>query len=157
MGDHTETVQVDFDPKKITYRQLLDIFWDSHSYTHQTGMPQYKNAVFYHNAEQRQQAMSSKDTLEQKSGRTVRTGIVPVKSFTLAEDYHQKYLLKHSVLKHLLDNFYTRPADLVDSTAAGRLNGYAGRNGTRDQLSRELHSLGVSEQEKKVLQRLVGE
>ncbi len=57
---------------------------------------------------------------------------------------------------HLLDKFYTRHADLVDSTAAARLNGYAGQNGTKAQLSRELQSLGVSEEGKKVLKKLVG-
>lgn len=157
IGDHTETVQVDFDKKKITYRQLLDIFWSSHSYTQQTGIPQYKNVIFYHNANQRQQSMASKDALEQSSGKTVQTDILPLKAFTLAEDYHQKYFLKHSSLKHLLDKFYTRHADLVGSTAATRLNGYAGQNGTKAQLSRELQSLGVSEEGKKVLKKLVGE
>jgi hypothetical protein len=57
---------------------------------------------------------------------------------------------------HLLDKFYTRHADLVDSTAAARLNGYAGQNGTKAQLSRELQSFGVSEEGKKVLKKLVG-
>lgn len=155
IGDHTETVQVDFDPEKITYRQLLELFWDSHSYTRHTGMSQYKNAIFYQNPEQRQKAMASRDALEQRSGKTVRTDIVPLKAFTLAEDYHQKYLLKHSALKHLLDKFYTHHADLVDSTAAARLNGYVGQNGSKAQLSRELHSLGVSEEGKKVLKKLV--
>lgn len=157
IGDHTETVQVDFDPKEITYRQVLEIFWKSHSYTQQTGMTQYKNAIFYHNDEQRREAMASKDALEQNAGKTVRTDIVPLKAFTLAEDYHQKYLLKHSALKHLLDKFYTRHADLVDSTAAARLNGYAGQNGTKAQLLREIQSLGVNEEGIKVLKKLVGE
>jgi peptide-methionine (S)-S-oxide reductase len=157
MGDHTETVQLDFDPKIITYGQLLDIFWSSHYYTHQTSMPQYKNAIFYHNDAQRREAMASKEALEQKAGKTVQSDIVPLKSFTLAEDYHQKYLLKHSALKHLLDKFYTRPADLVDSTAAARLNGYAGQNGSKAQLSGDLNRLGVGEEGKRVLKTLAGE
>lgn len=155
MGDHTETVQVDFDPEKITYRQLLSVFWDSHSYTQKTDITQYKNAIFYQNADQHQQAMVSKDALEKKSGKTVRTDIVPLKSFTLAEDYHQKYLLKHSALKHFLDKYYTLHADFVDSTAAARLNGYAGKNGTKAQISRELQSLGLSEGGENMLKKLV--
>ena len=157
IGDHTETVQVDFDPEKITYRQLLEVLWNSHSYTRQTGIMQYKNAIFYHNEEQHQQAMASKKVLEQSTSRTVRTDIAPLKSFTLAEDYHQKYLLKHSALKNLLNKFYTRHSDLVDSTAAARLNGYAGQNGTKAQLLRELSSLGVSDEGKKVLKKQVGD
>lgn len=157
IGDHTETVQVDFDPDKITFDQLLEIFWSSHAYTRQKGIAQYKNAVFYHNEEQRRQADLSKELLEQRTGKTVRTDIVPLKTFTLAEDYHQKYLLKHSRLKHLLDTYYARHADLVDSTAAARLNGYAGRNGTRAQLLQELADLGVGDGGKAVLMKLVAD
>ncbi len=157
MGDHTETVQIDFDPEKITYRQLLDIFWESHSYTYKTSMPQYKNAVFYHNTDQRRQALESKEALEQTTGKEVRTDIVPVKSFTLAEDYHQKYVLKQSRLKHALDQFYTSHDDFINSTAASRLNGYAGRNGNREQLLREIQSLGLNENNKKLLMNLVRE
>ena len=155
MGDHTETVQVDFDPEKITYSRLLNIFWDSHNYTYRSSMAQYKNAVFFHNAEQQQQALESKEALEQRSGKKVMTDIVPVKSFTLAEDYHQKYLLKQSLLRHALDKFYPRHPDLVNSTAASRLNGYAGRNGTRDQLLREIDNLGVNSNSRQLLMNLV--
>ncbi len=73
IGDHTETVQVDFDPEKFTYRQLLDVLWNSHSYIRQTGITQYKNVIFYRNEEQRQKAMASKNALEQNTGRTVQT------------------------------------------------------------------------------------
>ncbi|MCA1793470.1 MAG: peptide-methionine (S)-S-oxide reductase [Desulfobacteraceae bacterium] len=156
IGDHTETVQVDFDPERITYRQLLDILWDSHAYTRQTNIPQYKNAIFYHNEEQRQQAVASKNALEQRTGKTVQTDIVPVQSFTLAEDYHQKYLLKHSALNHFLNTFYEHHIDLIHSTAAARLNGYAGGNGSREQLLREMHLLGLDDAQNKVLEKLVG-
>lgn len=156
IGDHTETVQVDFDPEKITFRQLLDILWDSHDYTRQTNITQYKNAVFYHNEAQRQEAEASKKALEQRTGREVQTEILPVQSFTLAEDYHQKYLLKHSGLKHFLNRFHEHGIDIVDSTAAARLNGYAGGNGTRKQMLREIHQLGLDDSEKKVLEKRVG-
>lgn len=156
IGDHTETVQVDFDPEKISFRGLLDIIWDSHTYTRQTINTQYKNAVFYHNEAQRQQAEASKQALEQRTGRTVQTDILPVKSFTLAEDYHQKYLLSHSVLKSFINRFHEHGIDIVNSTAAARLNGYAGGNGTREQLLREIHLLGLDDSEKKVLEKRVG-
>jgi methionine-S-sulfoxide reductase len=157
IGDHTETVQVDYDPEKITYRRLLDILWDSHTYTRQTTSTQYKNAIFYHNEAQRQQAAASRKALEQRTGRTVQTDILPVNSFTLAEDYHQKYLLTHSVLKSFLNRYQEHRIDIVNSTAAARLNGYAGGNGTRQQLLREIHLLGLENSEKKGLEKLVGE
>jgi len=94
MGDHTETVQVDYDPERISYARLLDIFWKSHQPTGKSWSRQYMNAVFYHDAQQHRIAMASKEDVENKIGRTVKTEVVPLRSFTMAEDYHQKYILK---------------------------------------------------------------
>ena len=156
MGDHTETVQVDYDPKRITYAQLLDIFWKSHEPTRRSGSRQYRPAVFYHNEAQRRQASASKAALEQTIGRAVKTEVVPVRSFTMAENYHQKYLLKsHQALVSEMARIYPNRQDFVDSTAVARLNGYAGGHGTGDQLSREIDILGLSAEGKKRLAKLV--
>lgn len=156
MGDHTETVQVDYDPERITYNQLLDIFWKSHRPTKRSWTRQYKNAVFYHNEQQRRLAMASKTALEQKIGRTVRTEVVPLRSFTMAEDYHQKYILdSHNGLKKEMSRIYPRHQDFVNSNAAARLNGYVGGHGAKDQLSREIESLGLSAEGKKTLTEMV--
>ena len=152
MGDHTETVQIDYDPERITYRKLLDIFWKSHKPTSGHWSRQYMNVVFYHNEEQRRQAMASKVEVERKTGRPVKTEVAPLRSFTMAEDYHQKYILKgRDALMREISRIYPNHRDLVNSTAAARLNGYAGGNGRRDQLSREIESLGVSIEGKKAL------
>lgn len=156
MGDHTETVQMDFDPQRITYNQLLAIFWKSHEPTFQSWSRQYMHAVFYHNEAQRQQALISKAAVEQKIGREVKTEVAPIRSFTMAEDYHQKYLLKrHQALRSEMAYIYPNPQAFVDSTAVTRLNGYAGRHGTADQLSREIDFLGLSVEGKKRLADLV--
>ncbi len=156
MGDHTETVQIDFDPDRITYAQLLEIFWGSHRPTSRNWSRQYLNAVFFHDDEQHRLAMESKAALEQKKDATIRTEVLPLRSFTMAENYHQKYLLKqHSKLKGELSHVYTKHQDFVASTAVSRLNGYAGGNGTRDQLSRELETLGLSAKGKRVLSETV--
>ena len=158
MGDHTETVQVDFDPGRITYAQLLEIFWVSHRPTSRNWSRQYMNAIFYHNDEQRQLAMDSKSLVEQKIDGTIRSEVLPLRSFTMAENYHQKYMLKqHTKLKSEFSHIYPKQRDFVASTAVARLNGYAGGNGTRDQLSRELETLGLSAEGKRVLSELVGE
>jgi peptide-methionine (S)-S-oxide reductase len=158
MGDHTETVQVDFDPGRITYAQLLEIFWNSHQPTSRNGSRQYMNAIFYHDDEQRRSAMDSKIALEQKNGGTIRTEVLPLRSFTMAEDYHQKYILKqHVILKGEMSRIYPQHRDFVASTAVARLNGYTGGNGTRDQLSRELETLGLSAQGKRILSGMVGQ
>ena len=157
MGDHTETVQIDYDPSRISYSQLLDIFWQSHQPERSSWSRQYMNAVFYHNEGQRLLAEASRVTLVQKIGGTVKTKVVPLRSFTMAEDYHQKYLLKgHRELKDELTGiYYPSRRDLVDSTAAARLNGYAGGHGNKAQLSREIERLGLSTKGRKMLVELV--
>jgi peptide-methionine (S)-S-oxide reductase len=157
MGDHTETVQVDYDPERITYAQLLDIFWKIHDPTQRPWSRQYMNAIFYHNEEQHRQALGSKAAIEQKIGHAVETKAVPIRSFTMAEDYHQKYLLKdHQALRSEMANIYPNHQDFVDSPAVARLNGYAGGYGTGDQLSREIDILGLSPEGKKWLAKMVG-
>ncbi len=156
MGDPTETIQVDYDPTLISYSQLLDIFWQSHLPEKSSWSRQYMRAVFYHDEDQRQQAVASRDSLEHENGYTVKTKVVPLRSFTLAEDYHQKYLLKmHAELEDELVRIYPSHQDLVDSTAAARLNGYAGGHGNKAQLSREIDSLGLSQSGRKKLLKLV--
>lgn len=98
---HAEVVEVTFDPTKVSYDQLLDIFWGVHDPTtlNRQGPDvgeQYRSAVFYHSAEQEKAARASKERLE-KSGRLPRpvvTEITPASVFYRAEEYHQKYLEK---------------------------------------------------------------
>jgi peptide-methionine (S)-S-oxide reductase len=79
--------------------------------------------------------------------RPVYTSIEPAKTFYVAEDYHQKYLLRKSgSIYRELQAIYPDSEDLASSTAAARINGYLGCNGNRDQLVRELGQLGLSVQ-----------
>ncbi len=152
IGDHTETVQVDYDPQHITYAQLLEIFWQNHDPTSQSWSRQYKHAVFTHDEQQTRLAIESKTELEKKIGRTVKSEIAPLNTFTLAENYHQKYILKqHYGLNAEMSRIYPIDRDFVDSTAVARLNGYASGHGNRDQLAREIDSLGLTDAGKKAL------
>lgn len=145
LGDHTETVQVDFDPQQISYSRLLDVFWSSHDPTERTWLRQYMNAIFYHNKQQQEAAMASLAAVEKKIGRKVRSKVLPVETFYMAEDYHQKYLLnRRSDLVREMTRIYPLKKDFVDSTAVARLNGYVGGNGGPDQLAREIQGLGLS-------------
>ena len=100
--------------------------------------------------------MASKTEVEEKIGRIVKTKVVALRSFTMAEDYHQKYILKrHYELKNEMSRIYPRPRDFVDSTAVACLNGYAGGHGTKDRLSREIKNLGLSSEGEKVLTEMV--
>jgi peptide methionine sulfoxide reductase msrA/msrB len=99
---HTEAVQVRYDPHKITYRQLLDVFWRHVDPTDAGGQfvdrgSQYRPAIFYHDEEQKRIAEASKAELE-KSGRfskPIVTEIVPLVKFYPAEEYHQDYYSKN--------------------------------------------------------------
>ncbi len=156
IGDHTETVQVDYDPRRITYADLLAIFWRSHKPTSGSGPRQYMRAVFYHNEQQRQLALASKTAIEKKIGQEIKTEVVPLRTFTLAENYHQKYILKqHYNLKAEMTGIYPQDSDFINSTAVARLNGYAGGHGTVEQLSQEIDRLGLSEAGRQTLTEMV--
>jgi len=99
---HAEAVEVDYDPDKISYKELLDVFWENHNPTtlNRQGPDvgiQYRSAIFYHNEKQKEIAENSKESLE-KSGKyasPIVTEIVPAPTFYKAEEYHQKYFKKH--------------------------------------------------------------
>ena len=101
---HAEVVQVEFDPAKISYRQLLDVFWANHDPTTRNRQgpdvgTQYRSVVFYNSPEQKAEADASKETLE-KTGRFKRpivTEIQPAPQFYRAEEYHQRYLQKRGM------------------------------------------------------------
>ena len=96
---HAEVVQVTFDPSKVTYEQLLDIFWKIHDPTQVNRQgpdfgTQYRTAIFYHSPEQEVAARKSKQALEAsgKLRRPIATEITPASPFWRAEEYHQRYL-----------------------------------------------------------------
>jgi peptide-methionine (S)-S-oxide reductase len=156
IGDHTEVVQVDFDPARLSYNDLLGFFWNNHDPAGWQGSRQYMRAVFYHDERQQALALASKRALERQIQGNMRTRVVPLRTFTLAEDYHQKYLLKSYVeLTRELIRIYPREKDLVDSTAAARLNGYAGGYGDAMQLEKEIDGFGLSLMGRNFLESMV--
>ena len=145
MGSHSETIQIDYDPTKISYNELLAVFWDSHNPTFEPLSQQYMSIIFYHNNEQKILALQTKELEEARRGRTIKTLIAPFSKFYLAEDYHQKYYLQHdNILMKEFDIIYPAVKDFINSTAAARVNGYAGGYGTLATLQKELDSLGLS-------------
>jgi peptide-methionine (S)-S-oxide reductase len=141
LGDHTETIQIDYDPTQISYEQLLDIYWDSHNPTLRTSSRQYMSIIFYHNSEQRELAIETKQREEASLGRQVYTEIIPFSEFYLAEDYHQKYHLQQvPELMEELAAIYPNFADFINSTAVARINGYAGGHVTLQDLQEQLNS-----------------
>jgi peptide-methionine (S)-S-oxide reductase len=101
---HAEAVRVVFDPAKVSYSDLLKVFWESHDPTQ--GMrqgndhgTQYRSAIFYHSPEQQAQAEESRDAYAKRLAEAgygeISTEIVPAPEFNFAEDYHQQYLRKN--------------------------------------------------------------
>ncbi len=144
LGDHTETIEIDFDPSRISYSRLLDVFWGSHDPTVRPWSRQYKAVIFFHNEVQQMLALDSRDREAARKGK-IYTEILPYTGFTLAEDYHQKYRLQQE--PDLLGEFesaYSSMRDFVNSTAVARINGFLGGYGTPDALKKEIDSYGLS-------------
>lgn len=101
---HAEVVEVTFDPERIAYEQILDVFWANHDPTtlNRQGPDvgaQYRSAIFYLDDEQKLRAEKSKQELEAggRLRRPVVTEITPASDFYEAEDYHQRYLEKRGL------------------------------------------------------------
>jgi methionine-S-sulfoxide reductase len=145
IGDHSESIQIDFDPEHISYRQLVQEFWRGHDPTTRSWSRQYMSVAFYHDSEQQQILLETKAGEEGRLGAPIKTEIHPAGKFYRAEDYHQKYYLRqHRQLADEYISIYPEPGLFTDSTATARVNGYLGGNGTLLQLESELALLGLS-------------
>ena len=101
---HAESVQITYDPQKISYRELLNIYWRNIDPTQKNGQfndqgSQYRTVIFYHSEEQRREAVSSKKDLEKSPifQKPIVTEISPYTRFYPAEDYHQNFYKKNSI------------------------------------------------------------
>jgi peptide-methionine (S)-S-oxide reductase len=102
---HAEAVEIDYDPEKIAYEQLLDAFFSLHDPTQLNHQgpdhgTQYRSAIFFHSPEQEAAAKQAiaRLTAEKRFSRSIVTQVVPAQTFWRAEDYHQKYLEKRGAL-----------------------------------------------------------
>jgi peptide-methionine (S)-S-oxide reductase len=99
---HAESVEVTYDPAKVSYQQLLQVFWhnvdpltrDAQFCDHGH---QYRTAIFYRGEQERRLAEASKQQVEKQLGKPVVTEIVPASTFYPAEEYHQDYYVKNPV------------------------------------------------------------
>ncbi len=93
---HAEVVQVMFDPERVSYEQLLEVFWAMHDPTQVNRQgpdvgDQYRSAIFTHDEGQRAAAVASRERAQERFERPIATEIVPFEVFYPAEDYHQRY------------------------------------------------------------------
>ena len=101
---HAEVVEVEFDPARVSYDELLSVFWEVHDPTTPNRQgpdvgTQYRSAIFFHNAEQKDSAFASKERLEKSKRykRPIVTEITAASEFYRAEEYHQRYFEKHGL------------------------------------------------------------
>ena len=96
---HAEVVEVTYDPERVSYEQLLDVFWGKHNPTHRNRQgwdigDQYRSVVFFHDEAQRAAAERSKELEQVRHRKPIVTLVEPAPTFYEAEDYHQQYLEK---------------------------------------------------------------
>jgi len=152
IGNHSESIEITFDPSLLSYERLLDLFWEGHDPSGAAWSRQYASIIFYHDAEQRRLAEKSKTEQERRRGGPLQTEILPAGIFTEAEDYHQKYYLQSAVaLMEAMRPLLPAPQDLVTSTLAARLNALAAGNLTRRELEQDLPVLGLDTRQQQAL------
>ncbi|WP_422124192.1 peptide-methionine (S)-S-oxide reductase MsrA [Planococcus sp. X10-3] len=153
MGDHTETVEIDFDPAVISYEDILRKFWLNH-YPNRGNYKgrQYISLLRYHGDRQKETIDKVKQEMEKQLRETIETDIAVFDKFTLADERHQKYYLKRypNTLKQLEDLF-PQMEHLVDSTFAARLNGFVKGFGKLPLLKNEIAGWNIEEENRETL------
>jgi methionine-S-sulfoxide reductase len=115
LGDHTETVRITYDPEEISFRELLEKFFDWHDFTEER-KTQYRSIVFYRAEEERK-------TAEEVCPEAAVTTIRELEDFYIAEEYHQKYRLRNSRLMEGFEDL--SPEEFIDSEEAAKANARA--------------------------------
>ena len=145
LGNHTETVEVDFDPSIISYEQLLIHFWSMHRPTRRPYSEQYKSAIFVQNEQQSAIAELSKLRASKQLG-PIYTDILPAQTFYWAEDYHQKYMLRsYRNIESEFKQMYPNLKDFVNSTAVTRANAFVAGYGDPSFTNELVPQLGLTE------------
>lgn len=146
IGDHAEAIDIDFDPTILSYEELVGTFFRSHNPCRSAWSTQYRSAVFPRSDEQRAAAEAEARRVSEASGRPVETGIEDFTGFTLAEDYHQKYRLRHvsGAMAEFEAQFPTIDA-FLGSVSVTRANAFAGGYGRTEQIRDDLGRLRLSQ------------
>ncbi|XP_063215857.1 peptide methionine sulfoxide reductase [Bacillus rossius redtenbacheri] len=153
IGDHTEAIDIDFDPEQTSFEELLSVFWANHDPSSSYSQ-QYTSLILYHNAEQKELAEKMLKEEERKKGKVFVTKVLPFKEFYDGEDYHQKYRLQqHS---WLMEAVGLKPGpQLKTSHLAARLNGHVVGFGGVAQFESEVERLGLDEKTAEYVRKLV--
>jgi methionine-S-sulfoxide reductase len=156
LGDHTETVEVEYDPAETSFEELVGLFWNNHNPTRKGASRQYMSAIFTQSDGQQRIAEETSGRQARETGGTVRTQITPLDTFYQAEDYHQNYKLRrYETLMDEFERIYPGSEAFIASPAASRANGYVSGYGTAQRLEEEIDGFGFTEAGKKRLRDIV--
>ncbi|MBM7621038.1 peptide-methionine (S)-S-oxide reductase [Bacillus tianshenii] len=147
MVDHTECLEVDFDPLIIGFEEIVKHFWRSHNPNRGNYKGrQYLSIILFHDAEQKEVIERVKESLEKSLAGKIDTEIASYRGFTLAEERHQKYYLKRypKAMERLL-SYYETHEKFVDGTLVARLNSFVKGYGTLAALKEEMAGWNVPE------------
>lgn len=127
---------MEYNSEILSFEDIMDLFFKSHTPENKSGCNQYRSIIFYHNEEQKIIAERKKVEYEVK-GFLFNTDIVPFDQFHLAEFYHQKYYLqKYPLLVSEVEE--NNEYDFINNVKSTKLNGYCGGYGTIDYLDRDM-------------------
>lgn len=155
LADHIETVQVDYNPEKTSYEQILEHYFSRHSPTKEPYKRQYTSAIFYHSADQQKAAISAIGQTGNKTSSAIRVEVLPYQTFFMAEERHQKWKLRRRPeLMMELVKIYPDFQEFNRSTAVARINGFLSGHGRIEQLLEEIASLGLSYPAQQILLNL---
>lgn len=158
IGDHAEAIEIEFDPARVGYEELLDVFWKAHEPSFRSISRQYRAAIFWSGDAQRRSAGASRDRAAGGGAREIATALEELQRFYPAEDYHQKYYLRS--VKELAAAFrrvYPDERAFAASTAVARVNGYLGGHGGPGRLAEEIGGFGLTGEARAALEKIVGQ
>ena len=156
LGDHTETIQIDYNPEQISYQELIEVFFENHNPYVKPYSTQYKSIVFYHNEKQKEIYEDYKEKIT--DNRTIYTELKPYEKFYYAEYYHQKYRLQaYSILMKEIRKYYEKDMNFINSTLAARLNYFVGSRQGKKLFEKEKEFYGLDQKALDWLEKFIKE
>ncbi|KIL37634.1 peptide methionine sulfoxide reductase [Cohnella kolymensis] len=157
MGDHSETVEIDYDPSMISLKEILNVFWSNHNPININGYKgkQYMSLILYRDKNQNEPIQQVKQRQEQEKGK-LETRVEPYSGFYLAEDRHQKhYLKRYPNAIEKISTLYPSEEGLTNSTLASRLNGLAKGYTNLEQIKNEINQWPTSLHNREMMVNLI--
>ncbi|GGA10325.1 methionine-S-sulfoxide reductase [Paenibacillus marchantiophytorum] len=158
LGDHTETVEIDFDPQKIKLDEIVDVFWQHHNplNINEYKGRQYLSLALFRDENQLNIILDAMKRREEQGLGRPETAVNPFRTFDLAEERHQKYYLKRfpdAISK--ASTLYPTEESLLNSTLAARLNGLAKGFTNLERVIVDIRTWPISLEEQQAITELI--